>query len=312
VRYRFLGHTGLTVSALSLGTVSLGVDYGIAAPGAFGRPSEDDAIALVRAALDRGITLIDTSPAYGNAERIVGVATGHDPRAIIATKVALPPGSYVASAFRRTVDVSLEASLRALKRDVIDILQITNATREMIEAPAITDALLDVKERGLVRVLGASVYEESAALAVIRSRAYDVVQIALNVLDQRKLRQIIPEAHAAEVGVIVRSAFLKGVLTRKVEYVPEELEALHARAEQARDRLAGGSWERLAKIAMRFCLSEPRVSTVLTGPRTVEELDASLAAEAAGPLDADTMVVAGSLAMNDDALLNPSRWPSIP
>jgi len=59
VKYRPLGRTGLTVSALSLGTVSLGIDYGIAAPGAVARPPEDEAIALIRAAVDRGITLAD-------------------------------------------------------------------------------------------------------------------------------------------------------------------------------------------------------------------------------------------------------------
>ena len=89
-----------------------------------------------------------------------------------------------AKAVRRTVDSSLESSRRALKRDGIDILQIPNATLEMIEAEAITDALLDAKERGLVRALGATVYEESAALSVIRSGKFDVLQIAFDILDQ--------------------------------------------------------------------------------------------------------------------------------
>jgi aryl-alcohol dehydrogenase-like predicted oxidoreductase len=75
------------VSALSLGTVSLGVDYGIDAPGGFGRPDEQDAIRLVREAVDRGVTLVDTAPAYGASERIVGLAIGGDRRVLIATKV---------------------------------------------------------------------------------------------------------------------------------------------------------------------------------------------------------------------------------
>ena len=83
-------------------------------------------------------------------------------------------------------------------------------------------------------------------------------------------------------------------------------------AERARDVLADGSWEQLPMAVMRFCLSAPHVSTVLTGPRTLPELDAALVAEAAGPLDAKTMDLAATLAIEDDALLNPSRWPSIP
>ena len=101
MNYRPLGRSGLTVSSLSLGTVALGVDYGIAAPEAFGRPEEADAVRLIQAALDHGVTLIDTAPAYGESERIVGKAAGRDPRAIIATKVSPPIGN------------SLELSLRA-------------------------------------------------------------------------------------------------------------------------------------------------------------------------------------------------------
>src|SRR6266571_6651220 len=209
VKYRPLGRTGLTVSVVSLGTAALGLDYGIAAPGGFGRLSEDEAFRLVRAAIDCGITLIDTAPAYGDSERIVGRAAGRDPRAIIATKIApsrLAP-SHLAPSHIRT---SIESSLRTLDREVLDIVQVHNATREMMEEGAVTDALLDAKRLGLVHILGASVYGEEAALAVIRSGEYGVLQVALNALDQRMMRDVLPAAEAAGVGVILRSAFLKG------------------------------------------------------------------------------------------------------
>jgi aryl-alcohol dehydrogenase-like predicted oxidoreductase len=302
VRYRALGTTGLSVSALSLGTVSLGVDYGIAAPGEFGRPDEAEAIALVRAALDSGVTLIDTAPAYGESERIAGVAAGRDPRAIIATKVAPSPAPSAAIA-------SIESSLRALRRDVLDIVQIHNATRETIEDRAITDALLDARQRGLVRVIGASVYGEEAALAVLASGEYGVLQIALNALDQRMLARVLPAAAAAGVGVIARSAFLKGALTAKTQWLPESLAAVRDAASRARDLLAGGSWDALPEAALRFCLSVPDVASVLTGARTRVELDAAIAAESAGPLDAATFAASSRLAVQDDALVNPSRWP---
>lgn len=301
---RPLGRTGLTVSALALGTVALGVEYGIAAPGEFGRPEEADAIRLVHAALDRGVTLIDTAPAYGESERIVGRAAGRDRRAIIATKVT-PPISNSQSAIR----ISLESSLRALDRDVLDIVQIHNATREMIAEGAVTDALLDAQRRGLIRVLGASVYGEDAAMAVIASGAYAVLQVALNALDQRMLRTVLPAAAAAGVGVIVRSAFLKGALTPKAQWLPEPLAPLRDAAARARDLLAGGSWDRLPDAAMRFCLSVPGVASVLTGARTIRELDEALAAEAAGPLDPAVFSSAAALALDEERLVNPSHWP---
>src|SRR5262249_20569566 len=117
VTERPLGGTGLMVSALSLGTVSLGTDYGIAAPDGSGRPGQDDAVAVVRHALDHGITLIDTAPAYGDAERIVGLAIADDRRAVVATKV--DAGGDVAA--------SIESSRRRLGRDVLDIVQVHSA-----------------------------------------------------------------------------------------------------------------------------------------------------------------------------------------
>ena len=315
MKYRQLGRTGLTVSALSLGTVSLGIDYGIAAPGAFQRPSEDDAVALVRAAVDRGITLIDAAPAYGDAERIVGRAVGRDARVLVATKIRplqdAGPRSDVVSGFSRTVIPSVESSLRALRREVIDILQIHNATCDMIAGRELTDTLLDAQRRGLVRVLGATVYDEVAATAVIVSGVFGVIQIAFNVLDQRMMREVIPAADAAGIGILVRSAFLKGALTPKASWLPHALAPLRDAAARARDALANGSWDDLPRAAMRFCLSAPHVASVLTGARTVAELESALAAEADAQLDRDAMSVAATLAIDDDALLNPSRWPPL-
>jgi aryl-alcohol dehydrogenase-like predicted oxidoreductase len=311
VKYRPLGRTGLTVSALSLGTVSLGVDYGIAAPGDFGRPDEGDAAWLVCAALARGVTLFDTAPAYGESERILGQAIGNDPRAIIATKVNVPTVRLKPDTTGTAVIDAIESSLRALKRETLDIVQIHNATRAMIEEGAITDALLDAQRRGLVRVIGASVYGEDAALAVIRDGRYGVLQVAFSALDQRMTRTVLPAAAAAGVGVIVRSALLKGALTLKAQWLPSPLAPLQAAATRARDVLAGGDWNALPDAALRYCLSAPDIASVLTGARTMAELEAGIAAEAAGPLSGDVMSSAAALALSDERLVDPSLWPPL-
>jgi aryl-alcohol dehydrogenase-like predicted oxidoreductase len=307
VRYRALGRTGLRVSALSLGTASLGVEYGIAAPGEFGRPDEETSVRLVRAALDRGVTLFDTAPAYGNAERIVGRAIGRDPRAIIATKTL--PCSHVVSGFGGTVISSVERSLREIDREVIDILQLPNASREMVEHPEVTRALVEAKKRGLVRFLGATVYQEDAALAIVKTGEFDTLQVAVSLLDQRKLRSVLPAASAAGVAVIARSALLKGALTPKAQWLPAELAPLRDATVRARDTLANGSWDRLPRAAMRYCLTVPRIASVLAGARTLAELDAAIEAEAAGPLGSLEVALATELAIDDERLLNPSHWP---
>jgi aryl-alcohol dehydrogenase-like predicted oxidoreductase len=301
VTLRPLGRTGLRVSALSLGTVSLGIDYGIAAPDAFGAPARDEAVALVKAAADRGITLVDTAPTYGEAERIVGRAIGGDARVAIATKVDA----------RGDVLASIDASRRALDRDVLDIVQVHNATAAAIGG-GVTRALAAARQRGVVRVIGATVYDADAARAAIRSGEYGVVQVALSVLDQRMRGDVIAAAAEAGVGLVVRSAFLKGALTAKAPWLPQALAPLRRAAERVRDELAGGSWEMLPAAALRFCLTVPGVSSVLVGVRTLAELEAALAAAEAGPLDPSAMARAAGLAIEDDELLNPSRWPAVP
>lgn len=313
MHYRPLGRTGLTVSALSLGTVSLGVDYGIEAPGDFGRPDEADAIRLLRAAVDRGVTLIDTAPTYGDGERLVGRAVGGDPRVMIATKAGSAlheqPGALRGPALRASLMASIEQSRRAFGRDAIDILQFHNATAGLIEDGEVTDVLLDAKRRGLIRVLGASVLSPAAALAAIASGQYETLQVAFSALDQRMARDVMPAARAAGVGVIVRSAFLKGALTPKAQWLPESLAPVRAAALRARDALAGGEWDRLPAAAMRFCLSTPGIASVLSGPRTIAELEAAVEAEAAGPLDAPALAGAERLALTDERLLDPWKWP---
>ncbi len=311
MKVRPLGRTGLTLSALSLGTVALGIDYGIQTPGAYGRPDDDASIALLRAAVDRGVTFVDTSPFYGESQRVVGQALGDDPRVTIATKVWAGPGMAPGAehlTVPQAIARSLEASRRILRREVLDVVQVRNATREIIEDGTATAALCDAKANGVVRCIGATVYDEDTALAVIRDGRFDLLQLALSALDQRMLPRVLPAAAAAGVGVIVRSAFLKGALTSKAQWLPETLAPLRVAAERARDLLAGGSWDRLADSAMRFCLSVPDVSSVLTGARTLEELDEAIAAEAAGPLDSSTLAAAADLALTDDRLLNPAFW----
>jgi len=123
--YRTLGRTGLTVSALALGTVELGMDYGIAAPGHFTRPVETAAIDLVHAALDAGVTFIDTARAYGESEAVLGKALqGRRDQVVLATKVGLhrPDGSLPAGeTLRAEMLTSLETSLRLLQTDRVDL-----------------------------------------------------------------------------------------------------------------------------------------------------------------------------------------------
>jgi aryl-alcohol dehydrogenase-like predicted oxidoreductase len=310
---RSLGRSGVSVSALGFGTVSLGVDYGIAAPGAFARPSEQDAFDTLQHAIERGITLFDTAPAYGEAERLVGTALGGDERAIIATKVTVPRDAagipLRGSDLERHVEGSLIRSCEALRCRTLEIVQIHNATVDILADGGLLSALEAARGRGLLRHVGASVYSEAEGLAAIRSGRIECLQVAYNLLDQRMARRVFPEAKAAGVGIIIRSAFLKGALTERAAFLPPELAALRAAVERARDAL-GAEWSDLPRLALRFCLSADAASVVLLGGRNRDEVDAAVAAADEGALPEALLAIAEGLAIDDDALVNPSRWPA--
>lgn len=305
--YHSLGQTGLNVSAVALGTASLDMGYGIQAPGEGDRLAEEVIIRLLREAADAGINLFDTAPAYGESERLLGQALGRCSDCYFATKVPIPKERH-SSQIRRAIHNSLENSLHALQRDVLDIVQIHNATVGVITHGEITAVLLGAQQEGKIRFLGATVYTEAEALAVIEAGCFDVLQIAYNVLDQRMAPRIFPAAEQAGVSIIVRSAFLKGVLTAKAQWLPSEMFELRQAAEQAKDVL-GGSWQSLPEIALRFCLSAPQVTTVLVGVRTMEELKQALIAVEDGPMSEGSLARTADLALADERLLNPSYWP---
>jgi aryl-alcohol dehydrogenase-like predicted oxidoreductase len=314
MQYKKLGNTGISVSTISLGTVSLGVDYGIEIPGNFGRPENLEVIRLLSEAADAGITLFDTAPNYGTSEMCIGEALSDRSECYIATKISIPyaPGGrelLKGVDLSASVETSLENSLKNLQRDTLDIVQIHNATVPVIRNGTLTEHLIKAKEEGRVRLIGASVYTEEEALAVIQAGCFDVVQVAYSLLDQRMADRVFPSAKSAGVGIITRSALLKGILTCKSEWLPPELSPLKSAATVSRDILAGGRWENLPQMAIRFCMSSSDVGSVLVGIRTKDELQDALAVAEAGPLPVPLMQEAKRLALQDGVLLNPSNWP---
>lgn len=308
--FRRLGRTGVSVSAVAVGTVALGIPYGIVTADSSQQPREVDAIALLRHAADCGVTLFDTAPAYGTAEALLGEAIGRNERCLIATKVTVPEPDAAVANFNRagSITTSLNSSRRALRRERLDIVQIHNATPATLSFPDVRESLEQARENDVVRFLGASVYTEAEALAVINAGWIDILQVPFSILDQRIMEKVLDASQRAGVGVVTRSALLKGALTPRAHLLPAELAALRVGADRARVAL-GVSLTDLPQAAIRFCLTEPRVASVLVGVSTVSELDEALKAELAGPLSTAIAAGTATLALDDDLLIDPRRWP---
>jgi aryl-alcohol dehydrogenase-like predicted oxidoreductase len=317
MNYRTLGRTGLDVSALALGTVELGIDYGIQAPGHFGRPEPAAATRLVHAALDSGINLVDTARAYGESETLLGSAlAGRRDRLVIATKTGTraPDGTPLrGDDLRRHMLDQLEISLRLLRMDCVDIWQLHSvAEPELAQAETIADTFRAAKQAGKIRYSGGSFYGAALPEAALALDAefglFDVIQITYSIFDQRLVDRVFPLAQERGVGVLARSVLLKGALTERADFLPDHLEPLRAHSRRYRQTLADlGLSLTPAQAALAFALAEPHIHSILVGVRTQEELRDNLAA-LRSPLSSDAFAALAALRLDDENLLNPGTW----
>ena len=299
------------VSSLGLGTVELGTDYGLPQGGRLpARPSRSEAVGLLLEAFRRGLDFVDTAPGYGKAEEIVGEALarwgGVPP--VVATKLYCPSLAELTypPALHRGVRRAVESSLRRLGLPRIPLLQIHNASEDALESPEFATVLRELVETGLVEHLGATTYGESATRAAIATPWCETVQLAHSVLDQEPSGRLIGLAVDNGTGVIVRSALLKGVLSERVADLPAKLRPLLPRVaivEEVSRALA----ETLAQTALRFVLSDRRVSTVIAGIDRPSYLDEDVAAWEAPPLPPRSRAALAA-AHEDSDLTDPGTW----
>lgn len=313
LQYRTLGRTNLPVSALALGTVELGMDYGIPAPGHFGRPGETEAISIVHAALDAGINLIDTARAYGESEAVLGRALKHRrDQVVLATKVALhqPTGALpTGDALRAHMLANLETSLRLLQTDYVDIWQLHLVDEAVLaQRETVSAAFAEARRSGKVRFTGGSFYGAAMPEAALAHDLFDVMQVTYSVLDQRLADRVFPLAQAKDVGIVVRSVLLKGALTERADHLPARLEPLRARSRAFRRLVAeSGLPLRPAQAALAFVLAHPQIGAALVGVRTLDELHDDLVAVHTH-LPPDLLGQLSTLRLDDDDLLNPGTW----
>jgi len=213
VIYRSLGRTGMQVSLLALGTVKFGRVDGLQYPTAFNRPDDEALITLFKRALDLGITLFDTAPAYGDSEARLGrLLTLTSTPLVIATKVgeAFDGGVSRHDFSASHTRMSVERSLRRLRREQLDVVCIHSDGNDVanIEQQEVLQTLVDLKQAGLIRAIGLSGKSAEGIFAAVRA-ALDVVMATVHPGYEAEL-PAIATAHAAGLGVLVKKAMQSG------------------------------------------------------------------------------------------------------
>src|SRR5262245_15748137 len=257
MKYVALGSTGLRVSRLGLGGFPFGGRHLAAGWDPWTPEGRRTAVATIHRAIERGIDYFDTAPSYGqgNSEEIYGQALeGRRDGVVLATKC---PWKGVTAA---QVVESVEASLRRLRTDRVDVMQFHGGMFEPEDVRAILEELTPALERlraqGKVRFVGFTVEEPWTARPLIASGRFQVVQMRYNLIYQGAALHALPEAAAAGMGVAVMRPMTSGILQREVRFLEPTREIA-----------------KVYELALKFVLADSRVHVANVGMRWPEEVD---------------------------------------
>ncbi|MFF5296073.1 aldo/keto reductase [Paractinoplanes globisporus] len=335
MRYRTLGRTGVQVSTLVLGAMNFG---------SIGRTTQEEATAIVDAALEAGINVIDTADAYGQgeSEEMVGKAiAGRRDDLVLATKAWMPMGDERnrRGSSRRWLVTALDDSLRRLGVDHVDLYQIHRWDPGTSDEETLY-ALTDLQRAGKIRYFGSSTYpayrivQAQWAARENRLGRFVTEQPSYSILQRGIEADVLPVAQEYGLGVLAWSPLASGwlsgavregreVTTHRSALMPQRFDLAIPANRQRMDAV-----ERLAKVADRagltmiqlalgFVTAHPGVTSAIIGPRTVGHLRSQLeAAETVLPadvLDAIDEIVAPGVDLAPDekfdtppALLDPA------
>lgn len=306
-----LGKTGLQVSRIGLGTVEIGLPYGI---GVKDLPTDVEAERILKSAVEMGITYIDTARGYGVAEERIGKSgIGKMSGVVIGTKC----GQFLknepnlrGAELEKRIRQDIDTSRSLLHQEQLQLVQLHNELPDFTDFRELIEILQKLKDEGKIAHVGVSTRGETAALASYETNFFETSQLAYSILDQRMSKQVLPTAHQKNIGIINRSVLLKGALTPGATKLPEQLTPLKHNAQKAAAIAAQLGCD-VPALAIRFVASNPAISTILIGTIEPHHLKTALAAVEAGPLPPTTLAELAKLAIEDETQVDPGKWPPL-
>jgi len=315
MKYAQLGKRGPLVSTMGFGAWAIG---GIN----WGKTDDEVSLRALHAAVDRGVTLIDTADVYGyghSEELIAGlIKTRGKKNIVVATKAGndfysaddkddTGYGPIRQTYSKNYIIFAVEQSLKRLGLEKIDILQLHSPDLPKLENDEPWEALQKLKQDGKIIHAGWSIQSfretEQAHILDRHHELIDSIQVRYNLLEREAEKVLFPVALKYGIGVIVRIPLLFGFLTgkfnkdstfsdddhRRMNLSPEKLQVYLDKLELIRpifDRYPGQS---LTQISLSFCITHPACNTAIPGAKTASQVDENCAASDFGPLDDTAM-----------------------
>jgi aryl-alcohol dehydrogenase-like predicted oxidoreductase len=308
MKYRTLGRTGWNVSEISFGAWAIG--------GSWGDVSDAESLAALHAALDGGVNFFDTADVYGDgrSERLLAkLRKERKEKFYIATKAGRRLDPHIASGYnRKNLTAYINRSLKNLRTDALDLLQLHCPPTEVYYRPEVFSILDDLVKAGKVRHYGVSVEKVEEALKAIEFPNVKTVQIIFNIFRQRPSEMFFTEAQRRKVGILARvplaSGMLSGKLTRASTFAKDDHRGFnrHGEAFDRGETFSGVDYETglrvvenlrqlmpphatMAQLALRWILEFPAVTCAIPGGKRPSQVTDNLAASDLPPLSAATM-----------------------
>jgi aryl-alcohol dehydrogenase-like predicted oxidoreductase len=324
---RTLGRTGFDVSTVSFGAWAIG--------GTWGAVSDDESLAALRRAVERGVNFFDTADVYGDgrSEQLLA-RLRRDVREpfYIATKAGRRAQPHVASAYTRaSLTGFIERSLKNLEVDAIDLLQLHCPPTDVYYMPEVFDDLDELVRAGKLRFYGVSVERVEEALKAIEYPNVQSVQIIFNMFRQRPADLFFGRAKQRQVGILARLPLSSGMLAGKMNANTPFSEDDHrsfnregaafdrgetfsgvdyrvglAAVEQLRPLVPPGF--SLAQLALAWILQHDAVTCAIPGAKRPAQVDENVRAAELAALPADTLARIDRLYQTEIRPLVHHRW----
>ncbi len=308
MQYRELGRTGWKVSSVSFGTWAIGAEWGAV--------NDQQSLAALHSALDRGVNFFDTADVYGDGRSERLLAQLRDERSdpfYVATKAGRRLNPHLAGGYNReNLTAFVERSLRNLKTDALDLLQLHCPPTAVYYMPEVFEVLEDLSQDGKLRHYGVSVEKVEEGLKAIEYPGVQSVQIIFNMFRQRPSELFFREAERRRVGILARlplsSGMLSGKLTSDSRFAANDHRAFNRQGEsfdrgetfsglnydiglqaveELRPYVPAGTT--MAEMALRWILMFPAVTCAIPGAKRPEQVDENVRAAELPPLPGETM-----------------------
>jgi len=291
-------------SRLGLGTVQFGLDYGIS--NLIGQTPIESVTDILDFASKNSITTLDTAHTYGDSEQVIGL-TGDSKQFEVVTKTIPIFKKEVSSNDIKIVCNGVFESLKRLKLDQLDGLLVHHCDDlKKVGGGSLFRSLSDLKSQSLFLKMGVSVYSAEDIDFVLKNYDLDLIQIPMNVFDQRLLHSgALQRIKNSGIEVHVRSAFLQGVVFMDPKNLPHNLSKHSVHLTKFRRAIKALNVAP-ATACLAFLMQQPEIDKVICGVNSLSQLTGLIENVSRLPIIEKSFF--DSLWVDDDSFLNPSNW----